>query len=136
MNYREEYNRWLELANGDIKEELKKYTDKEIEDSFYRNLAFGTGGLRGTIGAGTNRMNVLTVGKPSQGPANYLNKTTDNPTVVIGYDSRIKSDVFAKVAADVFSANGIKVYLWPELNPVPTVSFATRSLIAIGVVIS
>lgn len=128
MNYREEYDRWLELANDDIKEELKKYTDKEIEDSFYRNLAFGTGGLRGTIGAGTNRMNVHTVGKASQGLADYLNKIVENPTVVIGYDSRIKSDVFAKVAADVFSANGIKVYLWPELNPVPTVSFATRYL--------
>lgn len=128
MNYREEYDRWLELANDDIKEELKKYTDKEIEDSFYRNLAFGTGGLRGTIGAGTNRMNVHTVGKASQGLADYLNKTVEAPTVVIGYDSRIKSDVFAKVAADVFSANGIKVYLWPELNPVPTVSFATRHL--------
>lgn len=128
MSYRKEYDRWLELANEDIKEELKKYTDKEIEDSFYRNLAFGTGGLRGTIGAGTNRMNVHTVGKASQGLADYLNKTVDAPTVVIGYDSRIKSDVFAKVAADVFSANGIKVYLWPELNPVPTVSFATRYL--------
>lgn len=128
MNYREEYDRWLVKASDDIKEELKKYTDKEIEDSFYRNLAFGTGGLRGTIGAGTNRMNVHTVGKASQGLADYLNKTVGNPTVVIGYDSRIKSDVFAKVAADVFSANGIKVYLWPELNPVPTVSFATRYL--------
>lgn len=128
MSYREEYYRWLELANDDIKEELKKYTNEEIEDSFYRNLAFGTGGLRGIIGAGTNRMNVHTVGKASQGLADYLNKTVELPTVVIGYDSRIKSDVFAKVAADVFSANGIKVYLWPELNPVPTVSFATRYL--------
>ena len=128
MSYREEYDRWLKLANDEIKVELKKYTDKEIEDSFYRNLAFGTGGLRGTIGAGTNRMNVHTVGKASQGLADYLNKTVEAPTVVIGYDSRIKSDIFAKVAADVFSANGIKVFLWPELNPVPTVSFATRYL--------
>lgn len=128
MNYREEYEHWLELANDDIKEELKKYTEKEIEDSFYRNLAFGTGGLRGTIGAGTNRMNVHTVGKASQGLADYLVKNFEEPSVVIGYDSRIKSDVFAKVAAGVFSLNGIKVYLWPELNPVPTVSFATRYL--------
>lgn len=128
MNYREEYNRWLKFANDEIKEELKKYTDKEIEDSFYRNLTFGTGGLRGIIGAGTNRMNVHTVGKASQGLADYLNRTFLAPSVVIGYDSRIKSDIFAKVAADVFSANGIHVYLWPELNPVPTVSFATRYL--------
>lgn len=128
MSFKEEYRRWLQNANADIIEELEKYTEKEIEDSFYRNLAFGTGGLRGTIGAGTNRMNVHTVGKASQGLADYLNKTVENPTVVIGYDSRIKSDVFAKVAADVFSANGITVYLWSELNPVPTVSFATRYL--------
>lgn len=128
MSYREEYERWLEVANGEMKELLKGYSDKEIEDSFYRNLAFGTGGLRGTIGAGTNRMNVHTVGKASQGLADYLNKTCENPSVVIGFDSRIKSDVFAKVAANVFSANGIRVYLWPELTPVPTVSFATRYL--------
>lgn len=128
MGYREEYKRWLEKADDEMKELLKDYSEKEIEDSFYRNLAFGTGGLRGTIGAGTNRMNVHTVGKASQGLSDYLNKTCENPSVVIGFDSRIKSDVFAKVAADVFSANGIHVYLWPELNPVPTVSFATRYL--------
>ena len=128
MNYRDEYERWLELANDEMKELLRGYSEKEIEDSFYRNLAFGTGGLRGTIGAGTNRMNVHTVGKASQGLADYLNKTCENPSVVIGFDSRIKSDVFAKVAADVLSANGIHVYLWPELNPVPMVSFATRYL--------
>ena len=128
MDIRKEYERWLEFASEDIKEELKGYSEKEIEDSFYRNLSFGTGGLRGTIGAGTNRMNVHTVGKASQGLADYLNKSQDNPSVVIGYDSRIKSDVFAKVAADVFAANGIHVYLWLELTPVPTVSFATRYL--------
>ncbi|MCI6241818.1 MAG: phospho-sugar mutase [Agathobacter sp.] len=128
MDIRKEYERWLEFASEDIKEELKGYSEKEIEDSFYRNLSFGTGGLRGTIGAGTNRMNVHTVGKASQGLADYLNKSQDNPSVVIGYDSRIKSDVFAKVAADVFAANSIHVYLWPELTPVPTVSFATRYL--------
>lgn len=128
MNYREEYDCWLVRANDDIKELLKGYSEKEIEDSFYRDLAFGTGGLRGTIGAGTNRMNVYTVGKASQGLANYLNRTISAPSVVIGYDSRIKSDVFAKVAAEVFSINGIKVYLWPKLNPVPTVSFAIRYL--------
>lgn len=128
MNYREEYERWLEKADDEMKELLRGYSDKEIEDSFYRNLTFGTGGLRGTIGAGANRMNVHTVGKASQGLADYLVKSYEAPSVVIGFDSRIKSDVFAKVAAEVFSANGIKVYLWPELNPVPTVSFATRYL--------
>lgn len=128
MNYREEYERWLEKADDEMKELLKGYNDKDIEDSFYRNLAFGTGGLRGTIGAGTNRMNVHTVGKASQGLADYLVKNYEKPSVVIGFDSRINSDVFAKVAAEVFSANGVKVYLWPELNPVPTVSFATRYL--------
>ncbi|MCF0143108.1 MAG: hypothetical protein HUJ75_07000, partial [Parasporobacterium sp.] len=128
MPPKEEYTRWLPKADADIVDELKKYTDKEIEDSFYRNLAFGTGGLRGTIGAGTNRINVHTIGKATQGLADYLNKTVENPSVVIGYDSRIKSGLFAKIAADVFSANGIKVYLWSELNPVPILSFTVRYL--------
>jgi phosphoglucomutase len=124
----EEYSRWLEKADDEIKELLKGYGEKEIEDSFYKNLSFGTGGLRGTIGAGTNRMNVHTVAKASQGLADYLNKNYKTPSVVIGYDSRIKSDVFAKVVAGVFAANGVEVNLWSELNPVPTVSFATRYL--------
>ncbi len=128
MDYRAEYKRWLQNANADIKEELLTYTDQQIEDSFYRNLAFGTGGLRGTIGAGTNRMNVHTVAKASQGLADYLNRNFTNPSVVIGYDSRIKSDVFAQIAASVFAANGIRVNIWPALLPVPTVSFATRYL--------
>ncbi len=128
MDYKAEYERWLKNVDADMKEELRKYTAQEIEDSFYRNLAFGTGGLRGTIGAGTNRMNVYTVAKASQGLADYLNKNFDNPSVVIGYDSRIKSDVFAKIAASVFSANDIGVKIWSELLPVPTVSFATRYL--------
>lgn len=129
MTFKKVYERWLsEVKDEELLSELNSMTEKDIEDSFYRNLAFGTGGLRGTIGAGTNRMNVHTVGKASQGLADYLNKTCENPSVVIGFDCRIKSDVFAKVAAEVFSANGIHVYLWPELNPVPTVSFATRCL--------
>ncbi len=128
MNYLVEYQRWLEEADEELKTELKDMNGAAIEDAFYRNLAFGTGGLRGTIGAGTNRMNVHVVGKASQGLANYLNTTTDKPSVVIGYDSRIKSDVFAEVASGVFAANGVKVYIWPELLPVPTVSFAVRYL--------
>lgn len=128
MDYKAEYERWLKNVDADMKEKLRKYTAQEIEDSFYRNLAFGTGGLRGTIGAGTNRMNVYTVAKASQGLADYLKKKFDYPSVVIGYDSRIKSDVFAKIAASVFSANDIRVKIWSELLPVPTVSFATRYL--------
>lgn len=128
MERKREYERWLTYASEDLKEELQGYGEAEIEDAFYRNLAFGTGGLRGIIGAGTNRMNIHTVGKASQGLADYLNKTAENPSVVIGFDSRIKSDVFVKVAGDVFAANGIHVYLWSELNPVSTVSYATRYL--------
>lgn len=130
MDYREEYERWVDNAKDeDLLEELKYMDENEIEDAFYRNLAFGTGGLRGTIGAGTNRMNIYVVAKASQGVANYLLSTTgEEKSVVIGYDSRIKSDVFAEVAASVFAANGIRVNIWSELNPVPTVSFATRYL--------
>lgn len=125
MNYKAEYERWLQYTDGDIKAELEKMDDAAIEDAFYRDLAFGTGGLRGTIGSGTNRMNVYVVAKASQGLANYLGA---GASVVIGYDSRIKSDVFARTAADVFAANGITVHFWPQLLPVPTVSFATREL--------
>ena len=130
MNIILEYNNWINNAKDEeLYRELVNMTEVEREDAFYRSLAFGTGGLRGTIGAGTNRMNVYVVAKASQGLANYLLSTFgDKSSVVIGYDSRIKSDVFAKTAASVFAVNGIHVYLWPELNPVPTVSFATREL--------
>ena len=132
MNYRDEYERWLKYAtvDADVAAELKLMDNTKVEDAFYRDLAFGTGGLRGTIGAGTNRMNIYTVAKASQGLANYLVKHFDKPSVVIGYDSGIKSDVFAKVAAGVFAANGVHVHIWPVLMPVPTVSFATRYLTA------
>ena len=130
MDINNEYKRWLEYAtaDSDVASELKTMGAAKIEDAFYRDLAFGTGGLRGVIGAGTNRMNVYTVAKASQGLADYLKKHYENPSVAIGYDSRIKSDVFAKVAAGVFAANGVKVNIWPTLMPVPTVSFATRYL--------
>ena len=130
MDIKNEYKRWLEYAtaDSDVASELKTMGAAKIEDAFYRDLAFGTGGLRGVIGAGTNRMNVYTVAKASQGLADYLKKHYENPSVVIGYDSRIKSDVFAKVAAGVFAANGVQVNIWPVLMPVPTVSFATRYL--------
>ena len=130
MDIKKEYERWLAnaTADADVAAELKTLDDAKIEDAFYRDLAFGTGGLRGVIGAGTNRMNIYTVAKASQGLADYLKKNYAEPSVAIGYDSRIKSDVFAKVAAGVFAANGVKVNIWPVLMPVPTVSFATRYL--------
>ncbi|SFO22038.1 phosphoglucomutase [Pseudobutyrivibrio sp. UC1225] len=130
MDYKLEYKNWCEKAiDDDLLNELNQMSEQEVENSFYRNLAFGTGGLRGVIGAGTNRMNVYTVAKASQGLANYLLKCYGgNASVAIGYDSRIKSDVFAKVSAGVFAANGVTVYIWPELLPVPTVSYAVRYL--------
>ena len=130
MEIMKEYERWLAnaTADTDVAVELRILDDSKIEDAFYRNLAFGTGGLRGVIGAGTNRMNIYTVAKASQGLADYLKKKFAQPSVAIGYDSRIKSDVFAKVAAEVFVANGVQVNIWPALMPVPTVSFATRYL--------
>ncbi|MBQ5967987.1 MAG: phospho-sugar mutase [Clostridiales bacterium] len=134
MNYQEAYDYWLSMiqTNDDLLDkeellaELQNMDETAKEDAFYRELTFGTGGLRGTIGAGTNRMNVLTVAKASQGFANYLLKHYEQPSVVIGFDSRIKSDLFAQEAGSVFAANGIKVWAWNRLLPVPTVSFATR----------
>ena len=130
MDYRKEYERWCSqaTADADVAAELQTMDDAKVEDAFYRDLAFGTGGLRGVIGAGTNRMNIYTVAKASQGLADYLQKHFDKPSVSIGYDSRIKSDVFARAAAGVFAANGVEVHIWPILMPVPTVSFATRYL--------
>lgn len=126
-----EYENWLHrVADEEILSELKAMDATAMEDAFYRDLAFGTGGLRGTIGAGTNRMNKYVVAKASYGLAQYLlNSSADQqPSVVIGYDSRIKSDEFAHVAAGVFADRGIRVYLWPTLLPVPTVSYAVREL--------
>lgn len=129
MNGRQEYQRWLErTTDAELLEELKRMEEAAIEDAFYRDLAFGTGGLRGVIGAGSNRMNVYTVAKASQGLADYLAKRFSTPSAVIGYDSRLKSDVFARVTAGVLAANGVQVHFWPQLTPVPTVSFATRYL--------
>ena len=129
MNYKQEYQRWLErVTDAELLEGLKRMEESAIEDAFYRDLAFGTGGLRGVIGAGSNRMNVYTVAKASQGLADYLAKRFSTPSAVIGYDSRLKSDVFARVTAGVLAANGVQVHFWPQLTPVPTVSFATRYL--------
>lgn len=129
-----QYNEWLSKANvdADVIAELKDIASDEtkIEDAFYRNLAFGTGGLRGVIGAGTNRMNVHTVAKASQGLADYVVKNfpEEKRSIAVSYDSRIKSDLFAKVASGVFAANGINVHIYSELMPTPCLSFAVREL--------
>lgn len=124
------YNEWLEKATGDpdLIAELEsiKGNDEEILDRFYRSLEFGTAGLRGVIGAGTNRMNIYTVGRATQGLSDFLNKNYENPSIAIGYDSRIKSDYFSKEAAMILAANGIKVYLYDELEPTPCLSYAIR----------
>ncbi len=124
------YALWSEkaVADADLIAELKAIEgkDDEILDRFYKNLEFGTAGLRGVIGAGTNRMNVYTVNQATQGLADYLNSAFKNPSVAIAYDSRIKSDVFSKSAASVLAANGIKVYIYPELVPTPMLSYAVR----------
>lgn len=138
-----EYLRWCEEAKEDEKiiEELKKLKNKEEEkrDAFYRNLAFGTGGLRGVLGAGTNRMNIYTVAKASQGLADYIKEKFDieKRKIAVSYDSRNYSDIFAKVASEVFSANGIQVFLYDKLMPTPCLSFAVRELMcAAGVMIT
>lgn len=128
------YAVWCEKAAGeaDLAAELRDMDGDpaRIEDAFYRDLDFGTAGLRGVIGAGTNRMNVYTVAKATQGLADYLNAHFDAPSAAVSYDSRIKSDVFARVAAGVLAANGIKVYIWPQLMPVPALSYSVRALSA------
>ncbi|MBP3262425.1 phospho-sugar mutase [Pseudobutyrivibrio sp.] len=132
--YLEAYEKWCKnaVADKDVVEELKNTEGDEakIEDAFYRNLAFGTGGLRGVIGAGTNRMNIYTVAKASQGLANYIiaNFPNEERKIAVSYDSRIKADVFARVASGVFAANGIKVWIYTELMPTPCLSYAVRAL--------
>lgn len=141
MNINEEYNIWLQHTadNQKLHQELVAMQNNkaQIEDAFYCELAFGTAGLRGVMGAGTNRMNSYIVARASQGVANYLKQSQSQPAVVIGYDSRNNSRKFAEITAAVFAANGIKVHIWPELMPVPTVSFATRYLkAAAGIMIT
>ncbi len=132
MTEMELYRLWCENAkeDPDLQTELADIKDDidGINDRFYRDLEFGTGGLRGVIGAGTNRMNIYTVKRATQGFADYLNQEYENPSVAVSYDSRIKSDVFSKAAAEVLAANGIKVYIYSELLPTPCLSFAVRAL--------
>ena len=131
MSYKEKYQAWLdsEIISDEIKNELKAIKDeKEIEDRFYKDLEFGTGGLRGVIGAGSNRMNIYTVSQATQGFADYLNASFENPSVAIAYDSRNMSPEFAKAAALTLCANNIKVNLFESLRPTPMLSFAVREL--------
>lgn len=131
MTYLDKYNLWLNSNRIDeeTKKELKGIKDDtEIEDRFYKDLEFGTGGLRGITGAGSNRMNIYTVGKATQGFSDYLNKKYKTPSVAIAYDSRIMAKEFAKAAALNFAANNIKVYLFDSLRPTPMLSFAVRHL--------
>ncbi len=132
LMYQQEYERWLaaELEDRDLKPELLSIQgiDAEIQDRFAVSLEFGTAGLRGVLGAGTNRMNIYMVRKATQGLANYLNRQSGKKSVAISYDSRIKSETFAHEAARVLAANGVKAYLYKELMPVPALSFATRHL--------
>lgn len=128
---RELYNLWCKEANQDVDllEELKNISDNddEIYERFYKDLEFGTAGLRGIIGAGTNRMNIYTVGRTTQGLANSLNKSEKNASVAISYDSRIKAKLFAEECARILAANGIKTYITKELQPTPVLSFAVRN---------
>ena len=132
MTEMELYKLWCEKAvdDPDLQTELKSIEGDEaaIQDRFYRNLEFGTGGLRGVIGAGAYRLNVYTIRRATQGLADYVNEAFENGSVAIAYDSRIKSDKFAKEAASVLAANGIKVYIYPELMPTPMLSWAVREL--------
>ena len=133
MTYIDKYNEWLNYKelDPDLRSELEaiKGDDAEIKERFGAELAFGTAGLRGIIAAGTNRMNIYVVRRATKALAKHLlSEKIENPSVVIGYDSRHKSDVFAKEAAETLTRYGIKVYLFEELKPVPEVSFATRYL--------
>ena len=131
MSYNELYNLWLQnVKDGNILSELKNICndDSEIYERFYKDLEFGTAGLRGIIGAGTNRMNIYTVRRTTQGLADYLNENYKEASVAIAYDSRNKSDLFAKESACVLAANDIKAYITKELQPTPVLSFAVRNL--------
>ena len=126
------YETWknAELSDEALRKELASIENDEeaINDRFYKELAFGTGGLRGVLGVGSNRMNIYTVGKASRGLANYINSVSKSPKLAIAYDSRNNSDVFARRAASVFACEGIKVHIWKELMPTPALSFAVREL--------
>lgn len=130
MGYKDKYHQWLDFADANTKSELLALSDeKEIEDRFYKDLEFGTGGLRGIMGAGSNRMNRYTVGKATLGLAMYLkSKNSGDVSVAIAYDTRNHSQYFAKIAAGVLASQGIKVYIYEMIVPVPVLSFTTHYL--------
>ena len=139
MSIEASYRRWLERADASLQPELRAMDAAAMEDAFYRDLAFGTGGLRGVLGAGTNRMNIHTVSKASQGLADYVNAhfPEDERRIAVSYDSRILSDAFARAAAGVFAANGIRAFIYPRLMPTPCLSYAVRALgCAAGVMVT
>jgi phosphoglucomutase len=133
---------WLgEEYDQETREEVQSLIDndpKGLEDAFYKDLEFGTGGLRGVMGSGTNRMNIYTVSMATQGLANYINAAVSaDKSVAIAHDSRNNSHVFARKAAEVLAANGIKVYLYPELRPTPQLSYTVRHFKCVaGIVIT
>ena len=130
MTVTEKYKAWLACPamNEELLNDLRSMDESEKNDSFYRDLAFGTGGLRGLLGAGTNRMNVFTVYKATRGLGCYLQSVFSDPSCAISYDSRIHSRDFAELAAAVFASMNIRVYLYPHLQPTPMLSFAVRYL--------
>lgn len=130
MDYMTKYKQWLEFADEETKAELASISDEnEIEDRFYKDLAFGTGGLRGVMGAGSNRMNRYTVGKATLGLARYLKSKADGEiSIAIAYDTRNNSQFFAKTAAGIFASQGIRVYIYEMVVPVPVLSFTTHYL--------
>lgn len=132
MDINSAFETWLSKAveDKDLTDELNSVSnnEKEIYERFYTGLKFGTAGLRGIIGAGTNRMNIYTVRRATQGLADFLNAKYENPSVAISYDSRIKADLFAREAARVLAGNGVKAYISTELQPTPVVSYAVREL--------
>ena len=131
MDLMKVYRLWTEMVQDkELAAELEAVAGDEaaIEDRFYRELEFGTGGLRGVLGAGTNRMNIYTVAKATQGYSSYLRANVETPSVAIAYDSRINSELFARTAAEVFAANNIRVHIYPKLMPTPALSFAVRDL--------
>ena len=113
---------------AELEELVKEGNEDKLYDAFYRSLAFGTAGLRGTLGVGTNRMNVYVVAQATQGVADYLNAHYENPTLALARDSRLKGEDFQRVAASILAANGVHVYVYPRIEPVPTLSFAVRHL--------
>ena len=136
IDVRAELAHWIEnVQDADLAAELADMQakadagdDAAMTDAFFQNLSFGTAGLRGVLGAGTNRMNIYTVGRATQGFADYLNANFDNPSVAIARDSRNNGELFVRTTAAIMAANGVTAYVYPRISPVPTLSWAVRDL--------